>query len=172
MAVMLILSSNLSSWINLSLFQPSYIFTSIHAFKRKHINVNGRKRKSFETPGINMDEKMLKICSPPTTSTTTAPTPRSSLRIVQQCAQCSPPPTSYHPFTFLFPPSPLPSHHPLPLPPGSTLHLSFFPSPLFPRRTFLALKWRCHSVSHRSRQILTHSAPNTHLVMMITMQNC
>ena len=170
MAVMLILSSNLSSWINLSLFQPSYIFTSIHAFKRKHINVNGRKRKSFETPGINMDEKMLKLCSPPTTSTTTAPAPRSSLRIVQQCAH------PLLPLTILLP-SPLPSYHPLPLfplplPPGSTLHLSFFPSPLFPRRTFLALKWRCHSVSHRSRQILTHSAPNTHLVMMITMQNC
>ena len=75
-------------------------------------------------------------------------------------------------FYLPLPPSPLPSYHPLPLPPGSTLHLSFFPSPLFPRRTFLALKWRCHSVSHRSRQILTHSAPNTHLVMMITMQNC
>ena len=90
-----------------------------------------------------MNIHMLKICSPPTTSTTTAPTPRSSLRIVQQCAQCSPPPTSYHPFTFLFPPSPLPSYHPLPLsspspppwvPPASViLSIPTFPPPHFSR---------------------------------------
>ena len=141
----------------MSLFQPSYIFTSIQngdAFKRethKCQQEGGVRGYEFETPvpNIYLDEKEL--FSQRTSEFFTNYTPIT-------CPSSSPPSS----LTPASPSSP---------PPGSTLHLSFFPSPLFPRRTFLGLKWRCHSVSHRSRQILTHFRPNTHLVMMIRMHN-
>ena len=68
--------------------------------------------------------------------------------------------TRKKPFSsFLPPPSP-------PHPTSVILSIPTFPA----TDTFPAPKWRCHSVSHRSRQILTHFNRNTHLVMMITIR--
>ena len=99
--------------------------------------------------------------------------PHPQVQPAYSAAMCSVLTPSYLLPSFYLPlppfPSPLlPSSSPPPWVHPASVILSI---PTFPATdTFPAPKWRCHSVSHRSRQILTHFNRNTHLVMMITIR--